>query len=111
MNALVCYYPSAYPPPKSGFPPNLNVLLHLALDSPQPPSKFPSFSYPDALRGFAEPSSKNYEKISTDLAWSRTLALVRKGFSIEPDLEGIWDNHLARTSCEYEPTIPLIARI
>lgn len=96
MKALVCYYPSAYPPARVGFPPNLKVLLHLASDSPGPPIPYPTFSYPHATRGFAEPGSPQYERISADLSWSRTLGVVRKGFGIEQDLESIWENHLAR---------------
>ena len=98
LNALVCYYPSSYPPASAGFPPNLKVLLHLAMDSQNPPSSFPTFTYPHALRGFAEVGSPQYEKISTNLAWSRTLGAVRKGFGIELDLENVWENHLARQS-------------
>ena len=96
MNALVCYYPTAFPPPRMGFPPNLKILVHQAIDSRSPPTAYPSFHYPHATKGFAEIGSSQYEKISANLAWSRTLGLVRKGFSIEPDLEKIWEEHLAR---------------
>ena len=96
MNALVCYYPTHFPPPKMGFPPNLKILLHLALDTPNPSFHFRTFSYPHAMAGFAEAGSSRYEKISSNLSWSRTLEAVREGFDIKPDLEAIWDNHLAR---------------
>ena len=103
LNALVCYYPSSFPPSETGFPPNLKVMVHQALDSPTPQMACPVFTYPDAMRGFGEPGSAQYEKISTNLAWSRTLGLVRQGFGIEPDLEAIWDNHLARKHSSSEP--------
>ena len=34
--------------------------------------------------------------MSASLAWSRTLAVVRKGFGIEVDLEKVWEEHIER---------------
>ena len=37
-----------------------------------------------------------FHKVSANLAWSRTLATLRKGLEIEVDLERIWENHTER---------------
>ncbi len=37
-----------------------------------------------------------FDRVSANLAWSRTLATLRKGFEVEVDLERIWENHTER---------------
>ena len=37
-----------------------------------------------------------FDEVSANLAWSRTLATLRKGLEIEVDLERIWENHTER---------------
>lgn len=59
-------------------------------------SKFHSYSYPEAQPGFAEVDLEEYDQVSASLAWTRTLAAVRKGFEIEVDLEKVWEEHIAR---------------
>lgn len=92
---LVVYYPDEIPSPAGGFPPSINVLAHIAGSQRMAP-KFPSYSYPDAVVGFAEVYLESYDRISATLAWTRTLAAVRKGLGIEVDLEKVWEKHLER---------------
>lgn len=93
--ALVAYYPDEIPAPASTFPPSLNVVVHLAGSQGMAP-KYRSYSYPDVQPGFAETDLDEYDKTAAGLAWSRTLATVRKGFEIEVDLEKVWEEHVAR---------------
>lgn len=95
---LVAYYPTALPHVGAGFPPSLNVVVHLAGSQGMGP-KYHSYAYPHAETGFAEEDLETYDKVSANLAWTRTLAAVRKGFGIEVDLESVWEEHLA---CEYQ---------
>ena len=58
--------------------------------------KFRHYVYPEAQPGFAEVDLGEFDKVSANLAWSRTLATLRKGFELEVDLERIWENHTER---------------
>lgn len=98
--ALVAYYPNKLPPPGAGFPPSLNVVVHLAGQNPPYP-KFHSYTYPHAANGFAEEDLDQYDRVSASLAWTRTLATVRKGFEIEVDLEKIWEDHVTCESLQF----------
>lgn len=54
--------------------------------------------------------------MSAGLAWTRTLAAVRKGFEIDVDLEKVWEKHIARkfsraTTADEEDCIVLIQAI
>lgn len=93
--ALVAYYPDRLPPPAAGYPPSLRIITHLA-GSQQEAPKFHSYSYPQAQPGFAEHDLDQFDKVAAGLAWTRSLELVRKGFEIEVDLEGIWEDHSRR---------------
>ncbi|KAL8651723.1 MAG: hypothetical protein Q9210_003089 [Variospora velana] len=90
--ALIAYYPDRLPSPGTGYPPSLRVTVHLAGSQPGAP-KFHSHSYPEADPGFAEHDLDQFDKVSAGLAWTRSLELVRKGFEVEVDLEGIWEDH------------------
>lgn len=92
---LVAYYPDVLPAPAAGYPPSLNVVVHLAGKQPST-QKYKSYSYPEAEPGFAEVDLEEYDKVAAGLAWTRTLAAVRKGFEIEVDLERVWEEHVAR---------------
>ena len=59
-------------------------------------AKFHSYSYPEVQPGFAEVDLEEYDQVSASLAWTRTLAAVRKGFEINVDLEKVWEEHIAR---------------
>ena len=91
---LVAYYPHVIHNPGVTFPAGLQVMVHLAASQGMG-LRAPSFVYP-AEPGFAERHRVEYDKISTGLAWSRTLGAIRKGFRIGVDLEQVWESHLAR---------------
>lgn len=92
--ALVAYYPDIFPVSASAYPPSLNVLVHLE-DSRTGTPDYRHYVYPDVKQGFAERNLYTYDKIAANLAWSRTLATLRKGFDIEIDLEKVWEEHVA----------------
>lgn len=99
--ALIAYYPGLVPTPGARFPMSLNVTIHFAGS----PSEMPNchcYSYSGVEAGFAEENVNQFDKVSASLAWSRSLATLRKAFEIEVDLEKIWDNHLARESSYLE---------
>lgn len=75
--ALVAYYPHKLSNPANGFPPSLSVCVHLAGLQPMG-AKYKPFVYPNVEPGFAESGLDEYDRISADLAWTRTLGLVRK---------------------------------
>jgi len=94
---LVAYYPSSIPSPKTKYPPHLDLVVHLAAAQRFAPA-FNNYVYEDVQPGFAEHDLDEFDKISAGLAWTRTLAALRKGFKIEANLEKIWEEHLARKS-------------
>ncbi|OJJ30680.1 hypothetical protein ASPWEDRAFT_120676 [Aspergillus wentii DTO 134E9] len=57
------------------------------------------FFYPESEVGFAEPSGKYYDRISSRLAWSRALDCVKRGFGAGgsswtiPDIETVWEDY------------------
>lgn len=81
--------------PAAGYPMSHNILIHLAGSQGFAP-KSKHYRYPGAEPGFAEVDLESFDKIAYQLAWSRTLGVVRKGFEIEVDLEQIWDRHIDR---------------
>ncbi|KAK5114548.1 hypothetical protein LTR62_002483 [Meristemomyces frigidus] len=94
LAAVIAYYPTSLPPPNTRFPPQLDVLVHLA-GSQNFGSVFPSYTYPSAVPRFAESDQETYDKVSANLAWTRTLRVLRRAFTIEVDLEKIWEDHVA----------------
>ena len=95
--ALVAYYPEEFPALSARFPTSLNIAIHFA----GPQSETPNcrcYSYEGVEAGFAQENHDQYDKVSASLAWSRSLAILRKSFEIEVDLEKIWDDHVARKS-------------
>jgi dienelactone hydrolase len=125
--ALVAYYPSVIPDTRSRFPLSLQVLVHLAGDTVdvlvQPVAlglqgkkkrqtrpihagvgtgerldlAYPAFTYDNAVPGFAESDVDEYDHLSADLAWTRTLKVLRKGYSRDPDLERRLEDHVEGT--------------
>ncbi|OOQ83655.1 dienelactone hydrolase [Penicillium brasilianum] len=121
--ALVAYYPSVIPDTRSQFPLSLPVLVHLAGDSvdvttipvalglqgkkrrktrPLNPGigtgerlelAYPAYTYGNAQPGFAEHDMEEYDHLAADLAWTRTIQVLRKGFSRQADLERRWEEH------------------
>ncbi|KAJ5101394.1 hypothetical protein NUU61_003616 [Penicillium alfredii] len=120
---LVAYYPSNIPDTRSRFPFSLQVLVHLAgtsVDVTTIPTAlglqgkkrrrtrpinlgigtggrlelaYPAFTYDSAQPGFAEHDLDEYDHLACELAWTRTLQVVRKGFSRDADLERRWELH------------------
>ncbi|RAH64683.1 uncharacterized protein BO66DRAFT_463649 [Aspergillus aculeatinus CBS 121060] len=119
--ALIAYYPTAIPGPASQYPASMQVLVHLAnqtVNVHHPPSKtghkatvvrkqvgpgvgigdrlalgYAAFSYVGALPGFAEHDLEEYSRIPAQVAWSRTLGALQRGFRrvAAVDLERVWD--------------------
>ncbi|PYH48113.1 uncharacterized protein BP01DRAFT_266581, partial [Aspergillus saccharolyticus JOP 1030-1] len=119
LGALIAYYPTEIPGPTSQYPASMHVLVHLAnqtVNVHYPPSKtghkatvvkkqvgpgvglgdrlalgYPAFSYVGALAGFAEHDLEEYSSMHAQVAWSRTLDALQRGFQREVDLESVWD--------------------
>ena len=92
--ALVAYYPTTIPSPKTKYPPHLDVLVHIAASQGFAPA-FPNYVYTAVKPGFAEHDLEEYDKVAASLAWTRTLGIVRKAFKIDVDNEKIWEQHVA----------------
>jgi hypothetical protein len=92
--ALVCYYPTNLPHPNSKYPSQLNLVLHLVSNQHFAP-KFSTYNYNDVEAGFAEHDLNTYNRVAYNLAWSRSLGAVRKGFNIETDLERVRETFAA----------------
>lgn len=115
--ALVAYYPSVIPDTRSRFPISLRVLVHLAGKTvdvttistalglqgkkrrktrPINPGigtgerldmGYPSYTYDYAQPGFAEHDLEEFDHLAAELAWTRSLHVLRKGFARDVDLE------------------------
>lgn len=86
-------YPTKVPSPKTKYPNQLDLLIHLA-GSQGLGTAHKNYVYPGTEPGFAETDLEEYEKIAADLAWSRTVVVVRKAFRINVELEPVWDEYL-----------------
>lgn len=93
--ALIAYYPLNLPNPAARYPPHLHVQAHLAGTQHHPHPLFNSYTYPNADIGFAERDLPQFDKVNASLAWTRTLGVLRKAFKLEPDLEKVWEEHVA----------------
>ncbi|KAK5080927.1 hypothetical protein LTR05_008243 [Lithohypha guttulata] len=91
--AVVAYYPPYMPKTTANFPPSLNLTIHLAADQKFGTRHPRNYRYPGTQSGFAESDLEEYDKPAARVAWSRTLATLRRGFGIDPDLESVWDYH------------------
>ena len=94
MSALIAYYPSTIEKPEMKYPSDLNVLCHLAGNQKVTPA-FPHYKYPGTKPGFAELDADEFNKAPASLAWTRTLAVLRKAFKIEANLEKVRDEQIA----------------
>jgi hypothetical protein len=54
---------------------------------------YPSYTY-NAEPGFAEHDMEEYDGVSAELAWSRSLGTARKVFGVDPDLELVLEGNL-----------------
>lgn len=57
------------------------------------------YSYPDAGHAFANPGRNTYIKPASDMAYSRSLSVLRKVIGPWYDLNALWEAHRA---CEFE---------
>lgn len=123
LGLLVAYYPTRIPDPQGKFPSSIRVLVHLAgqdigivkhsqmvgvqgkrrvvqrtIDPGIGAGKinrlaYPSYTY-NAQPGFAEHDLDEFDKISAELAWSRSLAAARKAFNHYANMELILDENI-----------------
>ncbi|KAE8355062.1 hypothetical protein BDV28DRAFT_155662 [Aspergillus coremiiformis] len=122
--AFVAYYPTNIPDPRSRFPPSIRILTHLAgstVDVTTIPTALgmqgkkkraarrinpgmgtgerlnlghTAYTYEHVQPGFAEHDLKEYDRLACDLAFSRSLQVLRRGFNKDVDLEERWEEHL-----------------
>jgi hypothetical protein len=120
----VAYYPTAIPDPSTRFPLPIRVLVHLAgstvgvnrtqqvlglqgkrrtVTKRIDPGigtggtlkiAYPTYTYGDAEPGFAEHDLDEYERISAELAWTRTLDVLRRAFRKDVNLEKVWEENV-----------------
>ena len=53
----------------------------------------PSYKYEGVEPGFAESDLEEHDPIADDLAWSRTLRVLRESFGMKVDVERLRDQH------------------
>jgi carboxymethylenebutenolidase len=105
--AIIAFYPSLLPSPKTMYPAASQMQVHVAglsQASPRPDMcEWKLYQYRQCATGFADPSSKTYSEIEANLSWSRALACVRKGFNrnvdLEPIVQDVWN-------AKYEDDVP-----
>lgn len=127
--ALIAYYPTTIPDTNTRFPSGVRILVHLAGSEvgvrhrPQVAGiqgkkrivkkriqpgigtggtlkiAYPTHTYDDADPGFAEHDLDEYERLSAELAWSRTLDVLRRAFRKDVDLERAWEENQQCTPC------------
>ncbi|KAL5591535.1 hypothetical protein FOVSG1_010424 [Fusarium oxysporum f. sp. vasinfectum] len=124
LGLLIAYYPTRIPDTNGRFPSSISALVHLAAGEEVGVVKqsqmvgiqgkkrvrrtriqsgmgtggkldlaYPSYTY-EAEPGFAEHDLDEYDGVSAELAWSRSLAAARKVFGINPDLELVLEHNL-----------------
>ena len=77
------------------------VALHCAGElrmAPDPDRALESYAYPGVAPDFALPGSPGYDKQAAAMAYSRSLALMRKVLGPHYDLSSLWEAHRA---CEF----------
>ena len=92
--ALILYYPVVSAGRSIKLPPGPNILLHSVERQTFTGVHRDHYKYANVEAGFAAAKDSAFDKAAADLAWTRTLALLRKAFDIEVDLEEIWEEHL-----------------
>ncbi|KAF2876630.1 dienelactone hydrolase-like protein [Massariosphaeria phaeospora] len=96
--AIVAFYPTVLPSPKTKYPSQLQVQVHVAgvshQVSPPPPP-------PDEW--FADPIAGQYAEVEAGLAWTRALGCVRRGFQMDVDIEPVVQ---AAWTAKYEDDVP-----
>jgi hypothetical protein len=97
--AIIAFYPPLLPTPKTMYPASHQLQVHVAsLSQPSPRPEmcdWKLYQYKQCATGFADPSSTSYSEVEANLAWSRALACVRKGFGknvdLEPTIRNFWN--------------------
>ncbi|OJJ50622.1 hypothetical protein ASPZODRAFT_56374 [Penicilliopsis zonata CBS 506.65] len=122
--ALIAYYPTNIPDTRSRFSPQVRMVVHLAgstIDVTTVPTAlglqmkrrrqtrqlkpgigigerlylgYPAYTYESVQPGFAEHDLDEYDRLAAELAWSRSLHVLRKAFNRDLDLEKKWEEHL-----------------
>ncbi|KAI1463825.1 uncharacterized protein F4812DRAFT_445566 [Daldinia caldariorum] len=121
---LIAYYPTRIPDTRTKFPGGIHVLVHLTtgeevgivkqtqivgVQGKKRISKwkvdrgmgaggtmqasYPSYTY-NALPGFAERDLDEFDRVSAELSWSRSLATARRAFRRDVDLETVLDQNV-----------------
>ncbi|OLN90042.1 hypothetical protein CCHL11_07235 [Colletotrichum chlorophyti] len=124
LGLLIAYYPTAIPDPQGHFPSSISALVHLAAGEEIGVTKqtqmvgiqgkrrttrkkvesgigtggtlrlaYPTYSY-NAEPGFAEHDLDEYDKVSAELAWSRSLGAARKAFNTHLNLELVLEENV-----------------
>ena len=108
--AIVAYYPDRPPHNINGFPPSIDVCVHLAEAQPVG-VRYKSYVYAESKPGFAESDLEAFDERSADLAWTRTLGLVRKALETQVDLEAIWEKHVGLEFATKDADATMVSRI
>lgn len=126
--AVVAYYPSAIPSIHTKFPPSIKVVVHLAgrevgvnrnsevlgiqgkrktVQKRIDPGEghggtlnlnYPAYTYQGSESGFAEHDLDEYDPVAESVAFTRTLATLRKGFRLESNIESVRDDFVSATT-------------
>lgn len=97
--AIIAFYPPVLPSAKTMYPASHQLQVHVAglsQSSPHPEMcEWKLYRYEHCSTGFADPASRAYSEIESELSWSRALACIRKGFNrnvnIESVVQTIWN--------------------
>ncbi|OJJ06769.1 hypothetical protein ASPVEDRAFT_88056 [Aspergillus versicolor CBS 583.65] len=122
--ALVCYYPTSIPDIRSHYPQTVRILTHLAgevIDVITTPTVLGlqgkkkrttrqinpgigvgeqleighrAYTYSESEPGFAEVDQEEYNRLDADLAFTRSLEMLRRAYGQDRDLEKPWEEHL-----------------
>ncbi|KAI1800782.1 hypothetical protein F4811DRAFT_537179 [Daldinia bambusicola] len=121
---LIAYYPTRIPDTRTKFPGGIHVLVHLTtgeevgivkqtqlvgIQGKKRVSKrkidrgmgaggtmqvsYPSYTY-NAVPGFAEHDLDEFDRVSAELSWSRSLATARRAFRRDVDLERVLEQNV-----------------
>ena len=123
LGLLIAYYPTSIPDPKGRFPSSIHALVHLTGDDIGVIHQsqmvgiqgkrrltrkklerglgtggtlqlaYPSYKY-NAQPGFAEHDLDEYDRVSAELAWSRSLTTARDAFKVYVDLELVLEKNV-----------------
>ncbi|CAO2654289.1 Nn.00g110220.m01.CDS01 [Neocucurbitaria sp. VM-36] len=105
--AIIAFYPTLLPSPKTKYPNSHQLQIHIAglsQASARPEMcEWKLYRYEKCATGFADPTAKTYSEVEANLSWSRALACVRKGFNKNVDLEPVVQN---AWNVKYEDEVP-----